>query len=145
MDALYHIDRARTTANESAIKIIVNTTNGGVPMNIYNPDFSWRQLVFPPIKSIIVAQGHHSAEIGDYDQYNFLIEVTQRMVGFGSSEGTETATPRKFIVMGCKGTRVDLYEFSIMGNVITKFTRDTEAWGSEYEGASTTGWKKGLT
>jgi hypothetical protein len=126
------------------IEILVKTGFGVVPLNIYSPDFSWRESIFPPIVSITVRQGHHAAEIGDYEQYNFIMEVTMTMVSMNGPVA-ENIEPRRFWVMGKRGEQVDLYIFNLNKGIIHTFQRDVANWGAELEGASTTGWKKGVT
>jgi len=134
--------RDSVNPNDMKIDIIVNTEYGGVPMHIYSPTFSWRELMFPPIKAITVSQGQHSAEISDYEQYNFIVEVSQNMVSM-SGPTVDRVEPRKFIVMGKMGSRVDLYIFSVYQGMIKTFQRDIAKWGAELDGSSTSGWKKG--
>jgi hypothetical protein len=125
------------------MSIVVETVHGNIPLDIHNPAFTWRGLVFPPIKSIIVRQGHHAAEISEYQQYNFMIEVTQQTVGMGGALGIGDIEVRRFWVMGNVDKRVDLYIFDVYKGIITKFEKKTEPWGAELDGASTTGWKLG--
>lgn len=124
------------------LEIVVKTIHGYIPLHIYSPEFSWRGLVFPPIVSIKVGQGNHVAEIGDYEQYNFMLEATKTAAGF--TPGSESTDIRRFWVMGKKDLRVDLYIFSLQNGIIKTFQRDTAVWGSELDGASTTGWKVGI-
>ena len=126
-----------------ALSIVVETAHGNIPLDINKSDFTWRGLVFPPIKSIIVRQGHHAAEIGEYQQYNFMLEVTQQTVGMGGALGLGNIEVRRFWVMGNVDKRVDLYVFDVYKGMVTKFEKKTEPWGAEFDGASTTGWKIG--
>lgn len=129
------------------LEIVVITENGAkIPLDIYSRNFTWRDLILPPIKSIIVRQGHHAAEIGEYTQFNFMLEVTQQTVGFGTADVSfGPIEPRKFWIMGNVDKRVDLYIFECYKGAIISFARDTQAWGSEFDGASTSGWKLGET
>jgi hypothetical protein len=131
------------TEQNSRVQIIVTTAFGKIPLDIYSNNFTWRDLIFPPIKSIIVQQGHHAAEIANYEQYNFMLEVTQQLIGMGST-GSSTIEPRRFWVMGNVGKKVDLYVFECYQGVITNFQREEQPWGAEFDGASTSGWKLGI-
>lgn len=124
------------------INILVTTVFGNkIPLDIYANDFTWRNLVLPNIKSIIVQQGGHAAEISGYEQYNFLLEVTQQLIT--ASVGSSALEPRTFWVMGKTENKVDLYVFSCYKGNITQFNKQTEPWGAELDGASTSGWKLG--
>lgn len=125
------------------LQIIVNTIHGKKELDIYSPDFTWRNIVFPPITSIVVKQGHHSAEIGEYQQYNFMLEVIQQLAGFGNV-GSDSSEISRFWIMGNMDMKVDLYIFDCYKGVISRFSRDTQPWGAELDGASTTGWKLGV-
>lgn len=126
------------------MSIIVDTIHGKVPLDVTNPNFTWRELILPPIKAIVVQQEHHAAEIGEYTQYNFMVEVIQQTVGMGSAGSGSTEVSR-FWVMGNIDKRVDLYIFHLYKGMITRFERSTAPWGAELDGASTTGWKIGVT
>jgi hypothetical protein len=128
---------------EEKMSIIVDTIHGKVPLDVTNPNFTWRELILPPIKAIVVQQGHHAAEIGEYTQYNFMVEVIQQTASMGGVGGLPEVS--RFWVMGNIEKRVDLYIFHLYKGVITRFERSTEPWGAELDGASTTGWKLGAT
>jgi hypothetical protein len=127
----------------SRVQILVVTDFGKIPLDIYSHQFTWRDLIFPPIKTIIVQQGQSKAEIYDYEQYNFLLEVTQQLSSFGGV-GSSSLEPRRFWVMGNVDKLVDLYIFDCYKGVITASHKETHPWGAELDGASTTGWKMGI-
>ena len=129
------------------LEIIVDTIHGKIPLEIYNPNFTWRELVFPPIRSITVKQGNQSARFEEYTQYNFLLEVTQETVaGFSDNPiAGMRIEPRRFWIFGNVDMRVEKFEFHIYRGVVTGFNKTTETWGSEHDGASTSGWKLGVS
>ena len=106
------------------LEILVKTSFGVVPLNIYSPEFSWRETIFPPIISVTVKQGHHAAEIGDYEQYNFIMEVTMNMISI-SGPVAESVDPRRFWIMGKRGDKVDLYIFNLNKGIIHSFSSRT--------------------
>jgi hypothetical protein len=126
------------------IEILVITSQGKIPLNIYSHQFTWRELVLPPILAITVKQGHQTAEIKDYQQFNFLLEVIQKLPGFGGQVGDETKIPISIMVMGNVDKRVDVYRFQIYHGKIVAMSTSEEVWGAELEGASTSGWKIGI-